>query len=332
MDVSDFEGEPWSPIHVLPSGVRVFHYTSAAGLMGIFQSGTAWATEASGLNDVAEVVEGRRHVAACIDQLPVGELRDELTSALNHVYEANGPGPSDVFVLSASLQEDDANQWRLYADHGRGFCIEFDTHVPLTVRARTELANAEPPDPGTGNLNLGFMRDVSYVSPWSRVLYHEEERSLAFTNLLEWAEGAYDLAANADWAGPESGDLPPLQVLNYEMSRAIASLTRCIKGPGFAGEAEARIHVSSLWGDHHAHFRHGADGIVRHYELMASIPSAQDAHRVTLWTDADPLPIRSVRLGPAQRFELVEPAMRSLLSRCGYGRSVEVTASRVSLR
>lgn len=330
--MSDYQVVPWHPPYVLPAGVSVFHYTSAGGLMGILQSDTAWATEASGLNDVAEVVEGRRKVADFINQLPAGELRDELTSAQNYVSDANGPGPSDVFVLSASLQEDDANQWRLYADHGRGFCIEFHTQVAFTVRARTALASTKPPDPGTGNLNLGFMRDVSYVSPWSRFLYHDKERSTAFSNLRDWAQKAYNLAADADWAGPESGDLPPLQVLNYEMSRALASLTRCIKGPGFAGESEARIHVSSLWGDHHAHFRPGADGIVRHYELMASTPSEREAHRVTLRRDEGVLPIRSVRLGPAQRFDLAEPAIRSLLSRYGHPSSVEVLESRVSLR
>ena len=90
------------------------------------------------------------------------------------------------------------------------------------------------------------------MSPWSRALHDEEQRSEAFMNLLGWAESAYEMASKAVWAGPESGNLTPLQELNYyEMSRAIASLTRCIKGPEFAGEAEARVHVSSLWGDHH---------------------------------------------------------------------------------
>ena len=330
--MSAYDVRPWGPPHILPSSERVFHYTSASGLMGILQSGIVWATEASGLNDVAEVLEGRRYVNDCIDRLPDRELHSELTYALDYVHEASGPNPSDVFVLSASLQEDDANQWRLYGDLGRGYCIELDTQHPLVVRARTELASTEPTEPGSRTLNLGFMRDMSYVSPWSRVLYQDEEREAAFTDLAVWAAEAYESALHADWDGPESGELSPLQTLNYEMSRAIASLTRCIKGRGFAGEAEARVHVSSLWGDHHAHFRHGADGIVRYYELMTRSGPSPARNEVEWREETNPMPIRSIRLGPAQRFELAEPAIRSLLSRWGYGESVEVSPSGVSLR
>lgn len=330
--MSAYEIRPWGPPHVLPPSERVFHYTSAGGLMGILQSGTVWATEASGLNDVAEVLEGRRYVKDCIEGLPDGELRNELTYALDNVHEANGPDPSDVFVLSASLQEDDANQWRLYGDLGRGYCIELDTQRPLVVRARTDLASTQPTNPESKTLNLGFMRDMSYVSPWSRVLYQDGERAAAFNDLAVWAARAYESALHADWDGPESGELSPLQTLNYEMSRAVAALTRCIKGRGFAGEAEARVHVSSLWGDHHAHFRHGAGGIVRYYELMRRSGPSPTRNKVESCEKTDPMPILSIRLGPAQRFELAEPAIRSLLSRWGYGESVEVSPSGVSLR
>ena len=35
-------------------------------------------------------------------------------------------------------------------------------------------------------------------------------------NLLGWAESAYEMASKAVWAGRESGELTPLQELNYE--------------------------------------------------------------------------------------------------------------------
>ena len=41
---------PWQPISVDP-GTTVYHYTAPAGLLGILEDRTLWATEVKGLND-----------------------------------------------------------------------------------------------------------------------------------------------------------------------------------------------------------------------------------------------------------------------------------------
>ncbi|GAB3077624.1 DUF2971 domain-containing protein [Pedococcus soli] len=328
-----YESVNWSPPRRLDASASVFHYTSPGGLLGMLETGTIRATEASGLNDVAEIVQGQRFVREKIDALPSGELRDDLLFALEQVMDANGPAASDVFVLAASLQNDDANQWRLYGDGGRGYCVELDSSAPLTVL--TEHAPSSTPVAGGASgskLDFGFIQDVGYVSAWSRVLYDDAARQEAFDDLVMWADTARSLADAAEWPDPESGDPTPHQEYAYDLSRAVASLTRCIKASGFAGEDEARVLVSFLVGDKHAHFRAAEYGIVRHFELAKAIGGNPKAVHFGVRSSSEALPIRSVRLGPSLKPDLCTPAVRSLLVRHGYADSTTIELSGIPLR
>lgn len=326
--MGSFDLEPWQPPFKVPSGTSLFHYTSAHGLLGILDSGTLWATEASGLNDAAEIVLGQRKVRELITALPESELKSEMQLAVEYVYDANGPDASDVFVLAASLQHDDANQWRLYADDGRGYCVELDSGMPLTVLAGGEPTRTESPRDDAHLLPTGLLTDQGYVSAWSRVLYDDKDIRETFSHLVSWADRAQTEAEGAEWPDPESGDPSPSQEFGYQLSRAIASLTRCVKAPGFAGETEARVLISFLWGDLHAHSRATPRGIVRHFSLGTAVEGGK---AVTFdRKESVILPIKSVTLGPGLRFELAAPAIRSLLGRYDY--EVEVLESDVRLR
>src|SRR5664279_4177638 len=128
------------PAAVRQASGSVFHYTSAQGLLGIVPSGTVWASEASSLNDLAEVRQGWEAISRLLVSREDSEARQLLISLATHPLDA----PHEVFVLSASTAGDDANQWRLYADGGRGYALELDGTVQLAAFTAVEASAPAP--------------------------------------------------------------------------------------------------------------------------------------------------------------------------------------------
>lgn len=337
----EFDITPWAPESSFPDGSGVFHYTDAAGLLGIIQSGTLWATEAVGLNDSREVTAGQDELTRRISAEEDPEVRDILEDRLPPPLDESGP--SGVFVLSASRRNDDANQWRLYGDGGVGYCVELDGTVPLVVRTEKDRHDRETvhtrPDGGLV-IDFGSMCDDATVTPWTRVLYTDEERNESFDHLVEWVRGAVDSAANAHAGNPEEGDVPPEQILAYEVERAKGTFTRIVKESGFSGEDEVRTVVTFALGVKHACFRAGRFGITRYVKLTRGDnynSSGPGADIGQVWfasgNDTRDLPIRSITLGPKLNPDLGREAVESLLVQHGYRiKDISVQSSSVPLR
>ncbi|MBO3089496.1 DUF2971 domain-containing protein [Cellulomonas dongxiuzhuiae] len=324
----------WEPPRPLTANQGVYHYTSASGLLGMIQNGTLWATEASGMNDLTEVVQGQKYLYEALTRLlpaepgTSGSVREALDGS-NSLPEK----PSGVFVLCASLRDDDANQWRLYGDGGRGYSVELDSGVPLCVRSPREPVPAPRSVEDIGG-HLSQLMDAADISPWSRVMYTDEEQEEGVRSLIDWAREAHDIAEQAPVLDPEWGEPTPTEWFRWEAHDARSKLTRLMKTPGFAGEDEVRTVVTFGHSDRHVRYRSSRYGIVRHVEL-APAHDGKD-----LWFAAPAgeaprsprrLPIRSIRLGPALNFELAAPAVESLLRAHGF-ESVEVLGSEVPLR
>ena len=149
----------------------IYHYTSAQGLTGALSSRRLWASQATSLNDHAEIRQGWDLKVETIRHLLVqhpddGELRAMLDWAKNPMDKAQHVG-----VLCASLRSDDANQWRLYGGGSRGYAIELDPVVELVATAD----GSEPPPPTPGGSGIFINFDVFYVSEWFRVIYSRAE-------------------------------------------------------------------------------------------------------------------------------------------------------------
>jgi hypothetical protein len=114
----------------------VFHYTSAQGLIGMVEGKTMRASEASSLNDLAEARQGWEAIRRVLPSMPDDETRKLLLAhaerPLNERHE--------VFVLCASTAGDDTNQWRLYADGGRGYVMELDGEARLAALSQFRLS------------------------------------------------------------------------------------------------------------------------------------------------------------------------------------------------
>lgn len=321
---------------LMPSFLReatgpVYHYTSSVGLLGLVESGCLWASEATSLNDLAEVRHGWEVVKAWLAKQPSSGAIDLLTEMAEDPLEEK----HEVFVLSASTAGDDANQWRLYGQSGNGYAVELDAGVSLAAISDAPEANRTITSAsGSSTINLGWLLgENATVSPWYHVLYSEAEAATALEQLLEAT--ARELP-RLEAASDEEEFMELRDVLNGKALEALGTIAHLLKGPGFAGEREVRVVASFLLADQHIRYRPGPNGIVS-FGLLTRAPKGHPTTQVLHWSKkrskkrpGKPLPIGSVRLGPLLNEEHANTVKRLLV--VNKLKSAVVTFSRVMLR
>ena len=108
---------------------RLYHYTNAAGLKGILESGTLWLSDMTSLNDPSEMVYGftralpilREHIANI--HRAGKKFTDNITAFAERGLLLK---VAHFFVCSFTSQPDDLGQWRAYADDAQGYALGFD--------------------------------------------------------------------------------------------------------------------------------------------------------------------------------------------------------------
>lgn len=285
------------------------------------------ATEVSGLNDAAEREGGLEFAASWLQRQAAGGLIDGLGQLVSNLRDA----AADVFVLSASIDGDDANQWRSYGAGGYGYCIELDTAVPLV------------PVSSEGPLSVEWASHL--VAPWARVAYSVSEHDAYMRAFVVWAREVLDRLGGSE--SPQVSSDAGLQAAEFLgqvlgllyaafVGVSLGRLPPLLKGPGFAGEREARVVARVEPGGGVGIELRACDyGIVRYVELTSRC--VQDGSRDEP-SAAPPgagvrLPIRSIAFGPRLDFESGRPALTALLARSGYAPGeVELRRSGVTLR
>lgn len=311
---------------LLPSSIPrvsgpVFHYTSGAGLIGMVEEGVVWASEAASLNDLAEVRQGWTLIQNWLQEQPDSDAIEHLRQQAARPLQL----PHDVFVLCASTEGDDANQWRLYADKASGYAVELNPDIELVVVS--DVAETPGPDKPT---SVHPATEVAFVTPWLQVLYEPTEVQRALQELVESVESELQ---DLESAGPAEEEVDNrYENFGDDSYEALAMIAHLIKRPGFAGEHEVRVIATLMWRDRHLRYRAGTHGIVG-YARLTGRPQGHSS-----WVVFHPgskraktaLPLRSVRLGPLLSEEHVSTVER-LLGRRGL-REVEVWTSSVPLR
>jgi hypothetical protein len=204
---------------MLPS--RLYHYTDLAGLTGVVESGTLWATDIHNLNDITEVSYSREML---------GRLGETLSADLDPEYAvfvvgqaaaamATSESTPDMFVASLSDDGDNLSQWRSYASLGRGIAIGFDREE-LEKRARAQGFTLVP------------------------IMYETAEQE---THLLQALTEAVEIIR--DWgADPPNAPTAPEQVLSLGLGLTFAAMF--VKSPFFRDEREwrlVRLIVPGVW-------------------------------------------------------------------------------------
>ena len=104
----------------------VYHYTTAAGLLGILSRKCVFFTDKHFLNDRTEVRHGTDAALAGLRKAAErSESSDRALLDMTCSY-IEAETTERLFIFSMSERGDDLSQWRGYADDGNGYTIGFD--------------------------------------------------------------------------------------------------------------------------------------------------------------------------------------------------------------
>lgn len=309
----------------------VYHYTSSAGLLGIVSTGQLRASEASALNDLAEIEVGWEAIEKWVSGRRGSKGVEHIAGLIK---DARRDPKHQVFVLSGTTAGDDANQWRLYADDGKGYALELDGKVPLGVVSLDKAVK----DENTGSRTFGAMvRNVVDVVPWFHVIYGKRDLLKALKALADYCE--FDLDRIDMIEGPEEYQRYQYEAFEERTLEELDMIAHLYKSRGFRGEQEVRVVARFMWFGPHVGYRPGAYGIAGHIFLVGTdpassvrptvvqAPSMEDASKPGF---VHPLPITKVRLGPLIHKDNTE-TVKAFLKKHGLAK-LRVKRSKVPLR
>jgi hypothetical protein len=266
---------------------RVYHYTTGAGLIGIIQSGSLWATQIACLNDTKELVHAVDELKDAIAKhraVGVSVDAEFILQKMLGLLDKPDPEVSGAFVASFSEVDDDLSQWRAYGDGEGGYAIEFDTQALVNATAQ-------------------------YGSYFVPVYYTDQQKHTLFDDSIRWSETYFVQGLTTVPARDRElwGMLFAQRWLQH-----LSFLAPLIKHPKFAGEHERRI-IHQLKPDDFSKL-----GFMQKQSLMSRyIPirfaaSDPDANGYTR------LPITGIVIGPVRHREVSRISVGDLLVSKGY--------------
>ena len=285
----------------LPAPRLLYHYTNAAGLLGIIETGVIWATNVFYLNDESEIRYGKDILDRFVEQrFPDNPATREVIANFVGLLRSGPEAWGDhmhAFVACFSEDPDSLSQWRGYADGTNGFAIGFSREVLERASEGTE---------STPDFAL------------HRVVY-ERDRQLA---TLDQAVGktvedfANYAAGKTSLVGDHEGTLKI-----FSMAESTALCVTKFKSSAFHEEKEWRALSYLPHGELHKYcqFRLTRVGVTPYVNLTV--------------LDRDGLSnaLQEIRIGPTVHRDLAYGAARSLLHVRGLT-DVDITHSSIPLR
>lgn len=316
--VEDSSSEPseeghWLPIPQppRPSVERVWHYTDAAGAIGLITDSEVWATSVGSLNDTAEFAHG------------IGVLEEQLSQVLQsrHVHPVQKAfmqnavdlaraslDVSPLYVFCASEEPDSLSQWRGYGGEvSYAVGLDVDGGIMAVVDEAREPRTLGPKGPWP---------------QWGKVLYDSEQQR----NLM--LRGLSFCAATTPAPGSVE-DRPGLSV--HQASGVLIGLSIYCKHEAFRDEREVRLVTTVPDETSAVRFRSSRFGVTPYVRLAE--PPARDPWSGAWWTvhEHPPLQIGGVYVGPTPHSDAAAQGIRMLLESHGY-RGVAVDESTVPFR
>lgn len=221
------------------------HYTTPAGLKGIVESETVWATNIKFLNDEQEfqhaldliraiILDHKRKVHRSNDPT----FNEYVLGVENKLASLDNSDADTVFTLSFSEQTDLLSQWRGYCPGNNGYCIVFDAEqLAASVR--------------------GYSKDRCELV---KCVYDDTEKERQIKELL-----------NRNWPAyhKQSGHKAKRDVI-HDLAKNIILLASYFKHHSFKEEQEHRIVVLRPWGSpSDVMFREGRSSLVPYIVLPA---------------------------------------------------------------
>jgi len=188
----------------------MYHFTDAAGIRGILESGELWLTDYRDLPDESEIRDGQHVAKATFDS-----LRSDFHTETNKLLDSmvNAPLPEGVYVSCFSMARESAYHWSEFAADSSGAAIALDS--------------------------LGFERFLEsdpFAIQFTRVAYIWDVKAGLFAHLATWLEElvSFDLAR-----GVFDRD-----AYEREMTQIFGELLPTCKDVSFLREHEIRLVVA----------------------------------------------------------------------------------------
>jgi hypothetical protein len=284
---------------------RIYHYTDANALINILRNRTLWATHILHLNDPNEYTKPR-------------ETADRIAREIGlQMQAASHRGLS--YVVCFSRKEDDLNQFRSYADDGKGYCICFEDEVKEVL-----------------NLNE-FMHSRMELK---EIIYGEENYDRYLRDVIYTEKKIYDadIAKYVKEQRPfTTGGGRNLSFV-YKPDIKIDLAIHCCKSESYSDETELRLVVPVFQetyggpGDSHLtpNYRARSGRIIPYIELKSKkLPSPHENQHMAL-------PIKKIIIGPAHNqnsIEILKDSVRQLCLDSGYrDGEIQVVPSNIDYR
>ncbi len=279
----------------------LWHYSDAAGALGIIQERELWGTNALFMNDKSELrlVHDLFAERFAADDSGLGsDDREIFESAFWLSLDETGDDPG-IYAVCFCEDGDLLGQWRTYATAGGGYALGFDSASMVDLYTATD------------SLDL------------FRVVYDRTTQSGAAETLHR---RALAVAAEFSKANPSLSD-QALATCGQGMAFVAQWLAFRIKHDAFKEEREWRLmyrDITQVEDSLTRQFRTGPRGIIPY----VSFP-LRDLHQRVAGDDAD-MPLVAVRVGPTAQEDLSVRGMDYLLADHGFG--CRAQTSRIPLR
>jgi hypothetical protein len=109
----------------------LYHYTGAAGALGIISKGEMWATDAAYLNDPTETQYGRELIRNCWEEFKknarLGDQELRFFQTFIDVLDTEWHTLISTYLACFSEYGNVLSQWRAYGQPGTGYSLGFDS-------------------------------------------------------------------------------------------------------------------------------------------------------------------------------------------------------------
>ncbi|SMQ58137.1 hypothetical protein SAMN06295909_0110 [Plantibacter sp. VKM Ac-1784] len=247
-----------------PDSDLLWHYTDAAGVLGILESRALRLSSVRMMNDSGEMSYGLLMIRRRLEARRDAHQVDPAIVAQIEGFLGRAPQSTDEwFVACASTQKDALSQFRGYG----GYAVAINAGMAL----RAKMPESRVEDGYFVDMNE-VDADESLEAGWRRVLYSGAEVKAHIDRLLDVLVKQCD-----DWPGEDGHDS-----VSYAEALAVERVTVCaafVKHHGFQEEREVRIFSRLPLSNSAINLRVGRFGITPYIEAEvnprpgASIPT-----------------------------------------------------------
>lgn len=314
------EPHPYQPERrYMDFAINPWHYTTWDGLEGIITGNVLWASESGGLNDPSEVVRAADSLLhtweASLDNLIPDAPSDEVDRWLRDMTAT--VTEQRFFFVSACFDGDKLQHWKSYAG-GRGYAIELDRD------AEYRLLGPAPTLHRPGFTPYPWWRAVTYGD-------YDTGHSARGGSLFHGSDGIVEYLLD-EFAAKSRGLRPDEVAFGEHLEAAYLSSVCFNKHSAYSEEEETRLAFIEPPSEGFVHHRDGGFSPSGRTSYLKVTADQSDLHAYSV-TRAQPLPIRSVRIGPRYGTEVSSEiaAVTALLRDNGYP-EVSVDASSIPYR